>query len=151
MPISIFYTVYGILLKNLLNFTFNLLIHIYPISYLVWMIQFQFLTFVIISIVNYMWAVTAFDPIWGSISTCSLAIDLFTLLGLNECTGEAAEAAWRIKGGHTQLKTNVCNPGNMHHAALYAPCPDKMLAHVADSYPPKSTFILTSAWHIPTG
>lgn len=54
MPISIFYTIYGILLKNLLNFTFNLLIHIYPISYLVWMIQFQFLTFVIISSVNYM-------------------------------------------------------------------------------------------------
>lgn len=44
----------------------------------------------------------------GSTPTCSdAAIDLFTPLSCNECTGEAAAAARRIKGGHTRLRTNV--------------------------------------------
>lgn len=77
----------------------------------------------------YTWATIAFDPSWGSTSTCSEAIDLFTPLGLNECTGEAGDAAWRIKGGQTELKTNVTNPGNMHHAALCMLWPVKMLSH----------------------
>lgn len=87
---------------------------------------------------------TLFGPLF---STCSDAIDLFTLLSLNECTGEAGEAAWRIKGGHTHLKTNVSNPGNMHLAALYTLCPDKMLSHDAPMIPVLPN--PPSSWHQP--